>query len=222
MTLSSVEHALGFTSSRAGVGKTTLVVELAAWFAERDYSVALLDADLTAPDALGRLGIEGSGGRSAGLPCFSIGRALEEHGLAGIAGELLEQELARLLEEQVEFGRVELLLVDLAPGAEQSERWLAALGLDALVHVTLEGDERAPEAPLPLLGRIETFAREGQGARGPRGATLLGRIPFDARLRESAGSGRPLVLHDGHSPAAQALAKTGANLWKRVRSRLSG
>jgi len=226
----SIECALGFASARAGVGKTTLVAELAAWFAARGHSVALLDADLSAPDALGRLGAQGphveQGGRllpleAHGVACFSLGRWLEQGGLAGVRGELLEQRLAPLLDDGLDFGRRELLLVDLAPGAEENESWLEALGLDALVRVALESDESAPDSPLPVLGRIETLAKPSAGPRGARGASLLGRIPFDAALRELAPRGRPLVLEDAHSPTAQALAKAGANLWKRVRSRLS-
>ena len=214
---SSIDFALGFASARAGIGKTTLVVELAAWFAARGHSVALLDADLGAPDALGRLGDAQRGE----IGCFSLGRALEERGLAGVGGELLEQELARLLEDDLGLGRRELLLVDLAPGAEASEAWLEALGVDALVEVVREGEELALDAPLPVLGRIETFARDVSSPRGPRGATLLGRIPFEPRLRELGQRGVPLVLDAAHSPAAHAIAQAGANLWKRVQSRLA-
>jgi hypothetical protein len=77
---------------------------------------------------------------------------------------------------------------------------------------------------VPVLGRIETFVHDAPGARaprGPRGATLLGRIPFDARLRELGSRAAPLVLEDMHSPAAHALAQAGAQLWKRVQNRLS-
>lgn len=218
MAFPSIDCALGFASSRAGIGKTTLLVELAAWFAARGHGVALLDADLGAPDALGRLGLAGSRGEQGGVGCYSLGRALEERGLAGVGGELLRRELARQLEEELDFGRRELLLVDLAPGAEASEEWLEALGLDALVRVALAADESAPDSPLPVLGRIETFADGTAAARGPRGATLLGRVPFDAALRARTS---PLVLEDARSPAAQAIAKAGANLWRRVQSRLS-
>jgi hypothetical protein len=196
-------------------------VELCAWFAARGHSVALLDADLGAPDALARLGIPGSGGEREGIACFSLGRALEERGLAGVQGELLEQELARLFENEIDFGRRELLLVDLAPGAEEDESWLEALGLDALVRVALEADESAPDSMLPVLGRIETLAQAPEGKRGPRGATLLGRVPFDPLLRDLAALPRPLVLEHANGATAQAIAKAGANLWKRVQSRIA-
>ncbi len=218
MAFPSIEHTLGFASTRAGVGKTALVVELAAWFAARGHSVALLDADLGAPDALGTAGRRVQHGE---LACFSLGRALEQRGLAGVGGELLEQELARLFETEIDFGRRELLLVDLAPGAQTNEEWLEALGIDGLVLVAREGEEWAFESAVPILGRIETFAHDAAAPRGPRGATLLGRIPFDPRLRELGQRGTPLVLDDAHSPAAHAIAQAGANLWRRVRSRLS-
>lgn len=215
-------HALGFTSARAGAGKTTIVTELAAWLAARGHAVALLDADLGASDALGRLGLEGASGRALDVACFSLGRALEARGLAGLAGELLEQELARLLEQELDLGRPELVLVDLAPGAENDEAWLEALGIEALVEVAREDEELAFDAPRPLLGRIESFARELVAARGPRGATLLGRVPVSDALRRAAARGRPLVLENARDPAALALAQAGAQLEKRVRSRLSG
>ncbi len=171
--------------------------------------------------ALGRLGIAAASGRGAEVQAVSLARALEERGLGGVGGELLEQELARLLEDGLELGRPELVLVDLAPGAESNEAWLEALGVDALVEVAREGEERALECARPLLGRVETFAREAAGPRGPRGAALLGSVPVSAELRSASAQGRPLVLQDAHAPAAQAIARAGANLWKRVQTRLS-
>lgn len=221
MGFPGIDFAIGFSSARAGVGKTTIVVELCAWFAARGHAVALLDADLGAPDALNRLRIAGSRGEREDVACFSLGRALEERGLAGVQGELLEQELARLFESELDFGRRELLLVDLAPGAEADEGWLEALGLDALVRVALESDESAPDSMLPVLGRIETFAQAAESKRGPRGATLLGRVRFDPLLRDLATRGRPLVLDNANGATARAIAKAGANLWKRVQSRLA-
>ena len=46
---------------------------------------------------------------------------------------------------------------------------------------------------------------------------LLGRVPFDTRLREGSDSGRPLVLSDPESPAAASLAGIAASLTARKR-----
>ena len=50
---------------------------------------------------------------------------------------------------------------------------------------------------------------------------LLGRIPFDVRLREGGDSGQPLVLADPSAPAAEVLREVATRLGKRPRG-LSG
>ncbi len=50
---------------------------------------------------------------------------------------------------------------------------------------------------------------------------LLGRIPFDVRLREGGDSGMPLVLDDPSAPAAEVLRGVAGKLGKRPRG-LSG
>jgi ATP-binding protein involved in chromosome partitioning len=50
---------------------------------------------------------------------------------------------------------------------------------------------------------------------------LLGRIPFDVRLREGGDNGTPLVLSDATAPAAEVLREVATKLGKRARG-LSG
>jgi ATP-binding protein involved in chromosome partitioning len=50
---------------------------------------------------------------------------------------------------------------------------------------------------------------------------LLGRIPFDVRLREGGDAGMPLVLADPAAPAAEVLRSVAQRLGKRPRG-LSG
>jgi len=46
---------------------------------------------------------------------------------------------------------------------------------------------------------------------------LLGRVPFDIRLREGGDSGRPLVLEDPQAPAAAAILEIADGLISRPR-----
>jgi ATP-binding protein involved in chromosome partitioning len=46
---------------------------------------------------------------------------------------------------------------------------------------------------------------------------LLGRIPFDVRLREGGDRGEPLVLSDPSSPAAASLIELATGLARRPR-----
>jgi len=46
---------------------------------------------------------------------------------------------------------------------------------------------------------------------------LLGRIPFDVRLREGGDAGQPLVLSDPSAPAAAALIELAGGLARKPR-----
>ena len=46
---------------------------------------------------------------------------------------------------------------------------------------------------------------------------LMGRIPFDVRLREGGDRGEPLVLSDPSSPAAAALIEVATSLARKPR-----
>ncbi|MEO6822402.1 MAG: sodium:proton antiporter, partial [Candidatus Nanopelagicales bacterium] len=46
---------------------------------------------------------------------------------------------------------------------------------------------------------------------------VLGRVPFDVRLREGGDSGQPLVLTDPTSPAATVLLELAERLGHRAR-----
>jgi ATP-binding protein involved in chromosome partitioning len=46
---------------------------------------------------------------------------------------------------------------------------------------------------------------------------LLGRVPFDVRLREGGDSGNPLVLTDPDAPASTVLREVATRLGTRAR-----
>jgi len=81
---------------------------------------------------------------------------------------------------------------------------------------------------VPGGGRLEVFGSGGgtavaealSRALGTR-IPLLGQVPLDPRLREAGDSGRPLVLSEPDSPAAQALHGVADQLATRQRG-LSG
>ena len=51
----------------------------------------------------------------------------------------------------------------------------------------------------------------------PTGIPLLGRVPFDVRLREGGDSGHPLVLSDPDAPASTVLREVATRLGTRAR-----
>jgi ATP-binding protein involved in chromosome partitioning len=80
--------------------------------------------------------------------------------------------------------------------------------------------------PCPHCGeRVEVFGSGGGAAVAETltrltGAPVpvLGEVPIDTRLREAGDTGRPLVLSDPDSPAAQQLRKIAEDLAGRTRS----
>ncbi len=131
------------------------------------------------------------------------------------------------------WGELELLLIDLPPGAH-SFPTVAQLvpDLDGAIVVTIPSDASrlvvkksitlAKEAETPLLGLVENMAgyhcahcgvvgelfpaAEGRTVAEELGVPSLGRVPFDPRLARSAEGGRlPFVLEHGDSPAGKAL-----------------
>jgi ATP-binding protein involved in chromosome partitioning len=80
--------------------------------------------------------------------------------------------------------------------------------------------------PCPHCGeRIEVFGSGGGAAVADTLTRLtgvpvpvLGEVPIDTRLREAGDTGRPLVLADPDSPAAQQLRKIAEDLAGRTRS----
>jgi ATP-binding protein involved in chromosome partitioning len=108
--------------------------------------------------------------------------------------------------------------------AEVAER---AGSLALQLHQRVAGViENMSYLPCPHCGeRIEVFGSGGGQAVADAltrltGAPVpvLGEVPIDTRLRESADSGQPLVLTEPDSPAAQQLRKIAENLAGRSRS----
>ncbi len=79
--------------------------------------------------------------------------------------------------------------------------------------------------PCPHCGEVVDIFGSGGGARVASVLSramgtevhLLGRIPFDVRLREGGDAGAPLVLADPSAPAAQVLRGLALSLGKRAR-----
>ncbi len=107
--------------------------------------------------------------------------------------------------------------------AEVAER---AGSLALQLHQRVAGViENMSYLPCPHCGeRVDVFGSGGGQAVAETltrltGAPVpvLGEIPIDTRLREADDAGRPLVLSDPDSPAAQQLRKIGENLAGRSR-----
>lgn len=253
--LAPVERVIAVMSGKGGVGKSAVAVNLALALARRGLQIGLLDADLHGPSVAKMLGLRGqplrlaaddslspiagpSGLRVQSMDFFLQGnQPLEWEGEQGEAAALrsaMEHAALADLLACTEWGSLDALVVDLAPGADRLPafaQWLpgrvAALAVTIPSEVALLAVERslrrAYAARVPLIGLVENFASfvcASCGAQGPLyreapverlaralAVDVVARIPFDASLAEAADEGRVFFEGKGaESVAGRALA----------------
>ena len=134
MGLPGIQHIVAFASGKGGVGRSTVLANLAAAFVERGLQVGLLDADLEDPGLLHLMGVQGE-------PEWQGEKVLpsEEYGLKAISlaflfkGEASDPEdglETSLVEEglqRIEWGELDYLLVELPPGRGRLTRIFASI-----------------------------------------------------------------------------------------------
>jgi ATP-binding protein involved in chromosome partitioning len=258
--LTPVERVLAVMSGKGGVGKSTVAVNLAVGLARGGARVGILDADLHGPSVAKMLGLRGEplriavgagrgepellrpvpgpvGLRVQSMDFFLQGnQALDWDGEAGEGASLrsaLEQAALADLLGLTDWGELDWLVVDLAPGSDRLPAlagWLPAASAALAVTIPTEVAMLAVERSLrraralrfPVLGIVENFASSVCGRCGAEAplwreasaealadATALpivARVPFDARLARDADAGRVFLDGEGiASPAGRAL-----------------
>jgi ATP-binding protein involved in chromosome partitioning len=248
--LAPVSRVIAVMSGKGGVGKSAVAVNLALALAQRGLVVGLLDADLHGPSVAKMLGLRGQPLRLAadetlrpvsgprGLRVQSIDFFLQgnqpldwegEQGEAAALRSAMEQAALADLLAGTDWGSLDALIVDLAPGSDRLpafaqwvRRGVAALAITLPTEVALLAVERslrrAYAARVPLIGLVENFASvvcPSCGAEGPLyreapverlardlAVPVVARIPFDAKLAQAADQGRVFLEGEGASSAA--------------------
>ncbi|MEA2391071.1 MAG: ATP-binding protein involved in chromosome partitioning [Solirubrobacteraceae bacterium] len=247
--LAQVSNVLCIGSGKGGVGKSTVTANLAAALAAEGQAVGVLDADVwgySQPRMLG-LGAERPKVNAerkivplethAGIKVMSIGFFLEEDAAVVWRGPMLHKALQQFLED-VEWGKLDHLLVDLPPGTGDVSMTLAQLlpqakfllvttPQPAAQKVARRSAEMATKVSLEIAGVVENmsgfvtptgdrYAIFGEGGgqllADEVDVPLLGKVPLTMPLREQADAGVPLVLSDPDDPASQALRHTARGI----------
>jgi len=239
--LAQVANVLCIGSGKGGVGKSTLTANLAAALTGEGRRVGILDADVWGYSiprmyGLGATRPPVSAQRkivpleSHGVKVMSIGFFVAEDEAVVWRGPMLHKALTQFLQD-VEWGALDYLLVDLPPGTGDVSMTLAQLLPQAqFVIVTTpqataqkvarRSAQMAHKVSLEIGGVIENmsgfttpsgerFAIFGQGGgqelADELDVPLLGSVPLTMPLREQADSGTPLVIQDPDDPASQAI-----------------
>jgi len=246
--LAQVKNVICVSSGKGGVGKSTMTANLAAALAAEGHSVGALDADVYGYSIPRMLGVnrkpDVNGERkilpldtASGVKVMSIGFFVEENSAVVWRGPMLHKAIQQFLED-VAWGELDYLLLDLPPGTGDVSMTLAQLlpqakfvvvttPQPAAQSVARRGAEMALKFDLEIIGAIEnmsgfttpdgerfTIFGEGGGQllADELDVPLLGKVPLSEPLREHADNGTPLVLADPDAPASQAIRQAARGI----------
>ena len=245
--LAQVSNVVCIGSGKGGVGKSTITANIAAALAAEGKSVGVLDADVWGYSIPRMFGVTGRPPVSperkivpleaGGVKIMSIGFFVEEDAAVVWRGPMLHKALTQFLED-VEWGELDFLLVDLPPGTGDVSMTLAQLLPQAqFVIVTTpqqtaqkvarRSADMANKVNLEVAGVIENMAGfvtpdgeryqifgegGGQELADEIQVPLIAKVPLTMPLREQADAGLPLVISDPDDPAAQAIRQAARGL----------
>ncbi len=238
-------RVVAIASGKGGVGKSSVTTNLAAALASPGRTVGVMDADIWGFSVPRMLGLEG---RLQGAPTgekkivpieapvgdgrlkvVSMGFLVDHEESALMwRGLMLNRAVQHFLED-VRWGEMDYLLIDMPPGTGDVQMGLARMlpRAGAIIvttpavsaqKVAIRAANMARKSHMRVVGVIENMSEfscehgstyqlfgEGGGDALARdaGVPLLGRIPIEAAVAAGSDSGSPVSLGDG--PAADAF-----------------
>jgi ATP-binding protein involved in chromosome partitioning len=234
LPLRGIKHIIAIGSGKGGVGKTTVSVNLAVSLAKLGHKVGLIDADIYGPNVPTMLGAT----RQPTILDGNLIEPLTAHGVKFISiglispgdkpmvmrGPMLHQIIRQFL-QQVAWGELDFLLVDLPPGTGdvvislvQTVPLTGAVVVSTGSSVALQDARKALEmfhqVNVEVLGMVENMSQMtlpdgtvidvfGAGATAQTAKQynlpFLGTIDLDPQVRESGDRGLPAALAGNNS-----------------------
>jgi len=253
--LPGVKNIIAVGAGKGGVGKSTVAVLTAIGLARSGASVGLLDADVYGPSIPKMMGVEdaqpavsGEANRiipveAHGVKTMSIGFIIPRDQPVIWRGPMIHGTIRQFL-EQVDWGELDYLIVDLPPGTgdvpltlSQSIPATGAVVVCTPQAVALLDCVRAARMyqmlKVEVLGIIENmsyfiapdtlreydlFGKGGaEAAARELGVPFLGSIPINVAVRISGDRGTPAdVFHNGQQGLAEAVKTIVGNLAGRI------
>ena len=256
-SVGEVKNIIAISSGKGGVGKSTVAVNVAVALAQAGAKVGLLDADIYGPNAPTMLGLaeakvivqQGPQGDilepvfNHGVKMVSMGFLINPDQPVIWRGPMLNGIIRQFL-YQVEWGKLDYLIVDMPPGTGDAQLTMAqAVPMAGAVIVTTpqtvslldarRGLKMFQQLGVNVLGIVENMSYfippdqpersydlfgsgGGEKASQELDVPLLGCIPLEISLREGGDRGIPIVVAEPDSASAQALTKIAEQIAAKV------
>lgn len=251
--ISPTTRVIAIGSGKGGVGKSSVSVNVAVSIARMGFRVGLLDADIWGFSIPRMMGISK---RLEASEATKLIIPIEAHGVKVIStGLIVESEetalmwrglmLSKALEQflqQVEWGDLDYLIIDLPPGTgdvqmalsrmlPQAELAVVTTPQLAAQKVAVRVADMARRSHMPVVGVIENMSGfacncgESHALFGEGGGTalahdlgvpIISQIPLDVHVVPGGDEGSPIVLTHPSSAAGRALAETAELLVRLV------
>lgn len=257
--MAHVKYTVAIMSGKGGVGKSTITTNLATYCALQGWRVGVVDADINGPSLAKMFGVRGQQPRldvggvwpavgPQGIQVMSMDLFLAEDKTPvvwnGLASETflwrgtMEMHTLREFLSDVQWGALDILLLDLPPGADRLSTVTDLLpNLHGIVVVTIPSEVSQLVVlksitmardllHTPVIGLVENmtsylcptcgdvhplFGRETPGET-ELGLPILGRLPFDPRMAEAGDRGIPYILEYGTSIVGHTLSQVGEHV----------
>src|SRR6201985_9846 len=245
--LPGVAHVVAIGSGKGGVGKTTVAVNLSVSLSKLGYKVGLIDADIYGPNVPMMMGVSRQPNivgdnriepiLAHGVKFISVGLISPGDKPMVMRGPMLHQIIRQFL-QQVEWGELDFLIVDLPPGTGdvvislvQTVPLTGAVVVSTGSGVALQDARKALEmfhqVKVEVIGLVEnmsqmTLASGGvidvfvAGGTERRAAPLplgvLGAVELDPQIREGGDKGLPVTLAGPDSKLAKDFYQIAAKV----------
>jgi ATP-binding protein involved in chromosome partitioning len=249
-----VSAVIAVASGKGGVGKSTTALNLALGLRDLGLKVGLLDADIYGPSVPRLTGLRDKPElnderkmiplKRFGLSIMSIGFLVEEETAMIWRGPMVMSAVTQMLRD-VEWGKLDVLVVDMPPGTGDAQLTLAQnVPLKGAVIISTPQDLSLIDARrglamfkkvnVPVLGIVENMSyfqcphcgtkSDIFGHGGARheaeklGVTFLGEIPLHMAIRETSDAGNPLVDSEPDGPHAAIYRAIAGQVRDRLKA----
>ncbi len=247
--LAQVKNVICIGSGKGGVGKSSVTANMAAALAALGKKVGVMDADVWGYSQPRMFGLNGERAKingqhkiipldgGDGIKVVSIGFFIEQDAAVVWRGPMLHKALQQFLED-VDWGELDYLLIDLPPGTGDVSMTLSQLLPQAKFlivttpqavaqKVARRSADMATKLKLEIAGVIENMAGfttpsgehfelfgagGGQSLADELEVPLLGQVPLTMSLREQADGGLPVVFANPQDSASQAITQIAKRL----------